>query len=365
MKLSQPKSARIINRARVLGTIRKNPGISKADLARVLNINKVSVGEIVDALISEGCVKESGKTKVTNGRQPTSLVLVQDFAYVLALDIGPRNCTMAVCDVNGKTVNLERFPTNIQAKKVEEFCVELMKSAIRLTKLVPQDKLLGAGVTVGGRIDSSKGIIESCPYLPWQNIPIAEAFEQILKVPCILENSTAALIRAEAFQCDGLVAVDPIMYLEWGERLNLGLVVNGKAAGCNSNIGHLKVATKGLCSCGNIGCLEAVASSWAITGSMNGHLKDSWDKVSKEALVAIAKTFAYGAQITGSRSAIVGGEGSVIPQELLDALKELCPNLDVHRSVLGDKANISSAAEIALDKWIYMSSLLDGVKDYL
>ena len=56
MKLSQPKSARTINTARVLGCLRTHKNLSKAETARVLDLNKVSTGEIVDDLISEGLV---------------------------------------------------------------------------------------------------------------------------------------------------------------------------------------------------------------------------------------------------------------------------------------------------------------------
>ena len=88
MKLSQPKSARTINTARVLASLRTTPGLSKADLARDLGLNKVSTGEIVDDLISQGLVKETGKVESTNGRRPTSLAIVPDAKYVLSVDIG-------------------------------------------------------------------------------------------------------------------------------------------------------------------------------------------------------------------------------------------------------------------------------------
>ena len=87
MKLSQPRSARTINTARVLGCLRTGKNLSKADLARVLELNKVSTGEIVDELISEGLVTETGKMESANGRRPTCLSIVPDARYVLSVDI--------------------------------------------------------------------------------------------------------------------------------------------------------------------------------------------------------------------------------------------------------------------------------------
>lgn len=67
MKLSQPKAARTINIARVLGALRTQSNLSKAEIARVLDLNKVSTGEIVDELISEGLVVETGKIRSERG----------------------------------------------------------------------------------------------------------------------------------------------------------------------------------------------------------------------------------------------------------------------------------------------------------
>ena len=77
MKLSQPKSARSINTARVLSSLRLGENLSKAELARLLELNKVSVGEIVDSLLANGFVEELGKMEAVNGRKPTALKLVQ------------------------------------------------------------------------------------------------------------------------------------------------------------------------------------------------------------------------------------------------------------------------------------------------
>ena len=88
MKLSQPKAARTINSARVFGCLRTHENLSKAEIARILDLNKVSTGEIVDDLIRQGLVEETGKMESANGRRPTCLSIVADAKYVLSVDIG-------------------------------------------------------------------------------------------------------------------------------------------------------------------------------------------------------------------------------------------------------------------------------------
>ena len=62
---------------------------------------------------------------------------------------------------------------------------------------------------------------------------------------------------------------------------------------------------------------------------------------------------------------IIGGEGATITDFCLRTLQKKCPDLTVSRSMLGEKANSMAAAEIALDKWIYLTSMLEKMKNWL
>ncbi len=367
MKLSQPKSARAINKARVLGALRKSDNLSKANLARILGLNKVSVGEIVDSLVEEHFVEEIGKLESTNGRRPTALRLVSSAAFVLSVDIGRRNTTVSLCDLKAQPIKFERMPTNGDVK-VEEFCVSIIKSCMRVMKLVPSSQVLGVGISVGGRISSDNSVILECPYLPWKNIPICEAFSQVLKIKTTVSNSTTALVTAERF-VSGKSAlperIGPVMYLDWGDGFRLAFVEDGRVFGSCNDFGHLKVSQTGLCWCGEIGCLESCASAWALSNNMEAHLKDLWTKVDEEVLSYLGKALNIASQVVGSSKVIIGGEGSTIDESHLKTLRSFCKNLEIERSNLGDKANMIAGAEIALDNWFYKTTLLEEVKDLL
>ncbi|MBQ4502032.1 MAG: ROK family protein [Spirochaetales bacterium] len=368
MKLSQPKSARTINTARVLGCLRTHDNLSKAETARVLDLNKVSTGEIVDDLISEGLVKETGKMESTNGRRPICLSIVSDARYVLSVDIGSKNTTVALCNLLSEPLHFERIPTVTKDRKVEEFCVEIIKSCIRVIRLADKAKILGAGISVGGKVSEDGRTIISCPYLPWDNIPIAEAFEQVLKMQAVARNSTYALVDAERYASYGtdlLVSVDPIIYIVWGNSVNMALVCADRVFGAGNGFAHLKVSQTGLCSCGQIGCLEANVSAWALSGNTETHLKDLWTKVEKDTLQCMANAIAMTVQITGSSKVVISGEGATITDYCLRELQKLCPGMEITRSNLGEKANIMASAEIALDKWVYMTSMLEKMRSWL
>ena len=368
MKLSQPKAARTINTARVFGCLRTHQNLSKAEIARILDLNKVSTGGIVDDLIKRGLVEETGKMESANGRRPTCLSIIADAKYVLSVDIGSRNTTVALCNLLSEPVHFERIPTNKNAGKVEEFCVEIIKSCMRVIRLVDKEKIIGAGIAVGGVVSADGRTISSCPYLPWKDIPIVEAFEQVLKMRATCRNSTYALVDAERYASYGtglLSSAAPIIYIEWGNSVNMALVCEDRVFGEGNAFAHLKVSPTGLCSCGQIGCLEANVSAWALSGNSDMHLKDLWNRIEKDSLQCMANAIAMTVQITGSTKVVISGEGATITDYCLRELEKLCPGMSIRRSCLGEKANIMAAAEVALDKWVYMTSMLASMRSWL
>lgn len=67
---------RNLNRANVLEVIKRYEPTSRAKIAKTLSMSRSVVSEIVEQLISEGLVKESGIGKSTpaGGRRPVQLL---------------------------------------------------------------------------------------------------------------------------------------------------------------------------------------------------------------------------------------------------------------------------------------------------
>ena len=79
----------------------------------------------------------------------------------------------------------------------------------------------------------------------------------------------------------------------------------------------------------------------------------------------MANAISMTVQITGSSKVIISGEGATITDYCLRELQKLCPGMEIQRSNLGEKANIMAAAEIALDKWVYLTSMLEKMRSWL
>jgi len=365
VKLSQPKSARVINTARVLCALRKDGSLSKSDLAKKLELNKVSTGEIVEELLSNGLLNEVGKVEVENGRRPTTVEIAKDSRYVLCIDIGSRITTVALCNLVGDIVKFERIPTSVDGT-VEQFCVSILKSCARTMKLVDESKIMGAGVTVCGEVSEDQQTIVSCGYLPWKDIAIADVIFNNLNVCTIVFSASEALVCAEKIYSEqSLVSNKPIMYIDWGSHISLALIVDGKVVVNNTEFGHTKVFDTGICVCGNIGCLETVCATWAISTLPEARLKNLWDKLPENCLVGMAKALKFAKQISCADRVIVSGDGATIPDDKLEVLQSLCEGITVERSALGDKANIIACAECTLDAYLYQRTMLDEMRSWM
>lgn len=368
MKLSQPKSAREINTFRVLDQIRKHPdSLSKAEISRILDLNKVSTGEIVDALVESGMVVESSKMVSANGRRPTALSIKPDFKYILAVDIGPKMCVVALSDLNMGILRYERIPTDVDST-AESFVVSLLKSCMRTLKLAPQAQVLGCAITIQASLNEDNTVINFCPFLPFKDIPMVSVFEKALNIKTVMTSCLSALILAEDLTP---YQGKSILYVNWGDSIDAALVKDKKIFSISNSFGHLKIAQTGLCSCGHIGCLEAFASSWALSQNKDTKLEDVWESVDiSTALKAFAKALSITQQACGFDLVILSGQGSTIPPVALKSLQacfdELTHPYDLKAKILasslGPKANIQGTINFALDQFIFHQSLLSEVE---
>lgn len=131
------------------------------------------------------------------------------------------------------------------------------------------DQLAGIGVCVTGPLDSRTGVVFASPNLPdWQNIPLRSIFEAYYGLPIFIENDANAAALGEYAFGAGRGCKD-LVYLTVSTGIGGGVIVDGKlmtgTSGAAAELGHITIDRKGeRCNCGNIGCLESIASGTAI-----------------------------------------------------------------------------------------------------
>ena len=127
-------------------------------------------------------------------------------------------------------------------------------------------KILGAGVSVSGRVNPTTG--RSYRYFTSSEQSLRDMIEQRIGIRVLLENDTRARCYAEYTNSKSKDETD-VLYLHLGRGLAIGIVMNGKLyygkSGFAGEFGHIPFFDNEIiCSCGKKGCLETEVSGIAI-----------------------------------------------------------------------------------------------------
>ncbi len=135
-------------------------------------------------------------------------------------------------------------------------------------------EVAGIGIGAPGPLDGQSGIVFCPPNLPgWTNVPLRDIFSAELNVPVYLENDANAAALGEYLFGAGRTYRD-VVYLTISTGIGGGIIADGQllagSKGCAGELGHMTIDRYGpRCNCGNIGCLESIASGTAIARRAN------------------------------------------------------------------------------------------------
>lgn len=98
----RPAKIRAYNRWRVLQAVRDRGALTRADLARLLHVSKVTASAVAAGLLEHGQLIETEKAGSGVGRKAGVLRLSPSLGTVLALDIDAHEVRAAVTDLRGE-----------------------------------------------------------------------------------------------------------------------------------------------------------------------------------------------------------------------------------------------------------------------
>ena len=140
--------------------------------------------------------------------------------------------------------------------------VRLAEHAIRRSAS-PREQVRATGLALAGFVDTRRGAHR--PEGPGgASIPLGPALAERLGMPVLIEDMARAAALAEAR--DGAAAgIADLLFLSLGDRIGAALILDGDlyrgASGVVGEIGHIVVREGGpRCTCGNLGCVQALAS---------------------------------------------------------------------------------------------------------
>lgn len=272
---AQNSDVRAMNRRLVLDTIRRGP-VSRTDIARKLGLTKASVTYIIDEMLKEGLIEETGTAHSEKGRNPILLELRCNAVRFAGINLERERIEAGVISLSGEaSLQFE------QAYTQEAPEVQLARVSDRLKEAGPFNAV---GVCAPGPLDYHTGVIlNPARFDRWHGFPVAEFLRSRLHCLVYLENVSSAAALEEMYF--GLAAsLDSFMVLLVISGIGAGVVINRKLLrgirGLGNEIGHTSIDYAGIpCACGNRGCLERYA---AIPTIMEGTRFHTWAEVVRD-----------------------------------------------------------------------------------
>ena len=180
-------------------------------------------------------------------------------------------------DVGGTHMRVAAFPKNettpIKHRRIRTYA-DGETSIERLIKLIQEtaprgEEIDAVGIALPGPIDPQKGILLKAVNLPeWEGMPIPQRIEDEIGAPAILGNDANLAALGEWGYGAGQGHHD-MLYLTVSTGIGGGVISNDQlligAHGLGAELGHITILPDGpICSCGQPGHLEALASGKAI-----------------------------------------------------------------------------------------------------
>ena len=246
-------------------------GIGRADIARITGMARSTVSEHVQPLLDAALLSEQRGSYAGRGRPSAGLLLNAGVGVVLVADIGITHVRMAVTDLARHRLADDAFRPDIAAgpeavlgEIVRRFRLLLEQGAARNVRV----RALVVGLP--SPVDHERGVPVRPPIMPgWDGFPVADWLRERMTTTVLVDNDVnlMALGEARARPHEGL----PLLCIKVASGIGCGIVtkegeLHRGADGDAGDIGHIRVAASAdvLCPCGNVGCIEAIASVPAI-----------------------------------------------------------------------------------------------------
>ena len=254
----------------VINTINQHEPITKRELVKLTGLSFAKINSIILKLNEESLTLESGKEESGGGRPSALYQINPNYKLIIGVELSHTRVNTIIGNLKGEI--LYKDSKSFDKSSGKDFVVNTLLESIRRTidnLSISKQKLLGIGVAIAGLVNPKEGTTRPFPYLvDWGDLSIKNLIEKEFNVESYVENVANVAALAE-FNFGNGKGKKNVLYLNIGSGLGMGIILNGAlyegATGTAGEFGHITVDENGpICECGNVGCIEALASTKAV-----------------------------------------------------------------------------------------------------
>jgi glucokinase-like ROK family protein len=292
---------------RMLRLLRDEGAISRAELGDKLEVPRPRLLAELERLVAAGYVAEAGMAASRGGRRSTLVELNPDLRFA-AVDLGASSIDVEV--TNGRLEQVTAYAEPADIRSGPRAILHRVNDLLAKAKTEgAYERLDAVGIGVPGPVSFRDGVPVSPPIMPgWDRFPVREVLTREHGCPAVVDNDVNIMAIGERH---GGVAhsVDDFLFVKIGTGIGCGIHLSGEVYrgtdGCAGDIGHIQVDSHGpVCSCGNVGCLEAMFSGAALA-------REAAAAARTGASAALAERLAASGAVTARDVAEGAGEGDI------------------------------------------------------
>ncbi|WP_402463453.1 ROK family protein [Isoptericola aurantiacus] len=257
--------------APVLRLLRDGSPRTRAELARITGVSRSTMATRIDDLLALGLARPAGDAASTGGRPAATFSWAPDARLVAGVDLGATHARVLLADLAVRSLGQRVVPLCISEgpQPVLDRVVALVHELLAAAGRGASD-LVGVGVGLPGPVDHATGRPTKPPIMPgWDGADVVGALlPRLGGAPVIVDNDVNLMALGE--HATALPDVGHLLYVKVATGIGSGIIAEGRihrgAQGSAGDLGHVAVpgGDPEPCSCGNTGCLEAVAGAGAV-----------------------------------------------------------------------------------------------------
>jgi glucokinase-like ROK family protein len=379
----------------IIKLLRLNGPTSRTALAQKTGASQAKMTFTIRELIRKKVITEIGLGDPTGGRRSRLLHFNRAFGCVAGIDLGATSLDIALADFSGEILSSHSEPADVrEGPEIILGRIGQLLSGMLSEAGQQKENLLGIGLGVPGPVEFSSGVLIAPPIMPgWHAYSIRKKLAGYFPNARVMVDNDVNIMALGELNYGAGRNVDNFIFVKIGTGIGAGIIVDGGIyrgnMGCAGDIGHICVDKSGpVCHCGNIGCLEVIASGEAIAKQAVSLVKDGRNTIlasfyqEKGSLTAvdvaraveqgdilsieivqnaglhIGETLAGLVNFFNPDLIIIGGGVSKIGIQLLNSIRKSILNrslplatrhLKIDPSPMGDQAGIHGGIALALD----------------
>ncbi len=265
---------KLYNMMMLFNNIRKNMPTSRAALAEETGLSPTTVSMLVDELISNKWIRETGAgTSSMRGRKPIMLEVNASGGCIATIEIISNSIICTLYDICFKKLDSIRIRG---AKHTSEQIAHELRKLLK-AKRVALYRLIGIHIIYPGIFDAETGRIQFSAVIPHDELGEDDFVASLrLRFPdarVIISNNTSVLAFME-YSSDHYTPGNHLLAVNIDEGISGGVVTGDAHKDPHRcfplEIGHMIVDRNGpQCHCSNRGCLEAMCSIVALFRELN------------------------------------------------------------------------------------------------